>query len=1364
MLVGLALLASEASGQAFRWAESSYTAVTWTTADGLPIDRINDVVRTPDGYVWAATIEGLVRFDGVRFHTFNGANTPALETSRLTLLHVDKQGTLWIVTERLSVIRYDDYRFEPITIEGKRIRLTGPTPHVSQRIHEDSAGAMWFATPSGAVKVNSDQSVLMSPGSGNEGAVLGIGRAVGGGIWISYEGGTAYLLGVGGTVQRFGGQSGLEGFVSRVFADSLDRTWAAGEEGIFRLSQDVFRPVLASGLPVGRDYHFATTLTNGDPWFGTTGGAAFQLEGDELRYVHHADSIPFVRAPAPGSVFRGYADWQVLADGSTIDVLHNRTPVYSFSGNINNMWSGEANDAWIASDGGLIHLAPAPVSVIDHPDRDSGGGSANVYPLLQDSNGTIWAGHLWYELLRIDAQGIEVWGVENRGVDAGHPWSLYEDSSGRVLVAGTGVCKLHPGPVECPPDDLRPPSIGGIRVMWEDASGRFWLGGETGIALRENGAWQRFGDDTVGISNAWIRAIEEDSNGALWFGTNGGGLLRYRGNSFESFSRSDGFCSDLVRDLFFSPDGALWVATEDRGLCRIANPLDPVSELEIGIVGTPQGLGYDGVHAVTLDAQGRLWMSTNSGIGHARLAELTEVALDPTLGVRYVAYDERDGMRNREANGGVQPASLTARDGTVWFPTQQGLAVVDPAQVKSTPWAPVLIETITAPDTTFYPSDEIRLTAEQTDVAVSYTYPRFRKAEDLAFQYRLLGHSDWIHVGSERIARFSGVPPGETTFQIRIAEGQRGAEESVTSVSIYREPRFRETRWPWLLGFLFAVALGAVGSSARNTRLRRRAERLEQEIQHRTKDLRSALDTVAVQAEELRSLDEAKSRFFANVSHELRTPLTMILGPLRGLLEGRYGGVSPDAGAQLEVMLRNSRRLLRLVNQILDLAELDSGHLAIDAKPHDLCRFVEQLTEAFQGAATSRGLDLTLDSSGPIEVPFDPQHLEVILLNLISNAIKFTAPGGRVQIRLAIRGGNALMEVIDTGDGIAPESLPKVFDRFYQEEGSPGTGIGLALARELARLHGGELTAESEEGRGSTFTVSLPGALSEVTKGTTVPASDPIDLGPNPAARGSSAASETTDDEVPTILVVEDNPDLRAYLTELLEHEYRVLLSADGDEASKLVARVLPDLILSDVMMPGMDGVQLSRSLKTDRMTAHIPVILLTAKASRRDALEGLRAGADDYIAKPFDPEELLARLRNQLRTRKSLRARYQGDSKPILRDMDRSDGGLVAQCEAYVRRRMADPSLTVEGLAEALNLTYSTLNRRLASEAGVKATQLIRRVRLREAATLLEEGAGSVTEVAYGVGFNTLSYFAKCFKDEYGVLPSTHMGTGKRK
>ena len=1352
------LSGNKSAGQSAPWAQSSYTAITWTTADGLPIDRINDVVQTPDGYVWAATIEGLVRFDGVRFHTFNASNTPAMETSRLILLHLDKRGTLWVVSEQLRVVRYADYRFEQLHLEGRPVELTGPAPHVTQRLYEDSDGAMWFATPEGAVRVDEADVSLVAPDS-TQGAVLGIGRAAGRGVWISYAEGVAFRIRPDGTTERFGRAEGLTGgFVSRVFADGSDRTWASAEAGIFRLVDGVFRPTLADRRSAGTGFFFGLVETDGTPWFGTTGGVSYLVEGEQLRYAVHVDSLPFIRVPGPASLLRGYSNWRTSASGTTNFVYHNSTLVHTFVGTFHTLWAGNRGDAWIASSGGLIYLSPTGVTVVDAPVTD--GETANIYPVLQDARGTIWAGHLFYEVLRIDHRGVELWNARNRGMDAGHPWSLYEDRRGRVLVAGIGICRLGPLPVVCPPEDLRPPAVGGIRAMWEDRSGRFWLGGESGLAMREGGNWRRLDSGTPGIPSSWVRAIDEMEDGTLWFGTNGGGLFRHRDGRFESFTESDGFCSNLVRDLYSSEDGALWVATEDRGLCRIANPgADDISDLSVGAVGTDQGLGFSGIHAVASDAFGRLWMSANGGIGYALMDELTRAALDPAEGVHFHTYDERDGMASREANGGVQPASLTARDGTIWFPTQSGLVVVDPARVATPEWGPVRIESVTLGDSTFHPLGTVRLGPDETMISVAYTYPEFGKPEALRFQYRL-GEGDWVQAGSERIARLPGIPPGQSTFEVRVAEGLRGVDESASRIVLFREPRFGETAWFWILAFLAAAGLGAAGSYARNVQLRKRTRELERRVELRTKDLRSALSTVAMQTEELRSLDEAKSRFFANVSHELRTPLTMIVGPLRGMLEGRYGMVSGDAGTQLEIMLRNSRRLLRLVNQILDLAQLDSGHMALDARPHDLNRFVEQLVEAFQGAAESRDIALNLQTSGPIEVPFDPQHLEVILLNLISNAIKFTPQDGTISVRLEERSAKAFIKVSDTGIGIAQESLSRVFDRFYQEEGSPGTGIGLALARELARLHDGDITVESQLGKGSTFTVVLPGATTAKGAEAESISIREIDL-PQRAASVEEEVRESGPEDRTSILVVEDNQDLRQYLVGLLESEYRVLQSADGQAAAEVVARELPDLILSDVMMPGMDGLELSRTLKTNPMTAHIPLILLTAKASRRDALEGLRMGADDYIAKPFDPEELLARLRNQLRTRQSLRARYEGIGRALRQeDADREDDSLEAQCVRFVRGRMSEPDLSVQDMADALNLTYSTLNRRLASEAGIKGTQLIRRVRLKEAAALLEEGAGSITEVAYGVGFNTLSYFARCFREEFGVLPSAYLGT----
>jgi signal transduction histidine kinase/DNA-binding response OmpR family regulator len=591
--------------------------------------------------------------------------------------------------------------------------------------------------------------------------------------------------------------------------------------------------------------------------------------------------------------------------------------------------------------------------------------------------------------------------------------------------------------------------------------------------------------------------------------------------------------------------------------------------------------------------------------------------------------------------------------------------------------------------------------------------------------------------------------------------------------------RFYETWW-----FLFACGLAAVaalGAAVRwwGVRARARQQELELLVEERT-------HTIALQAKELRELDRLRSEFFANVSHELRTPLTLILGPLQDAQAGHFGPLGQDLAAQLRVAERNAQSLLGLVDQLLDIARLDAGGLRLDLRRENLADLVRRSVESFLPLAERRKIDLALSvPAEAVEIWCDEAQLEKVLGNLLSNALKFTPEGGAVRVAVTTQPGTDRVQVTvkDTGPGIPADQLDRVFERFYQvpaqvpaqvpdqlatkdRRRATGAGIGLALARQLAELHGGRIKAESAAGapgtEGACFTVTLRRAEAGSTGTGPLRRLTPPPDGADATRRPQAPAAPDEDDRT-TVLVIDDNADIRAYVRRHLEPTYRVVEAADGLEGLEQARRLQPDLIVSDVMMPGLDGNALFRALREDPELALIPVILLTAKASTESRLEGLREGVDDYLIKPFDPRELKARLDNLVASRRRLLERFEAapPSKPLRAlkvseiEVTPADESFLSRVQKTIESRLDDPALTVEALAETLGCDRSYLLRKLRNLAGETPSDLIRSFRLQRAEQLLRAGAGAVSEIAYSVGFKSVAHFSNAFHDRYGERPS---------
>ncbi len=521
------------------------------------------------------------------------------------------------------------------------------------------------------------------------------------------------------------------------------------------------------------------------------------------------------------------------------------------------------------------------------------------------------------------------------------------------------------------------------------------------------------------------------------------------------------------------------------------------------------------------------------------------------------------------------------------------------------------------------------------------------------------------------------------------------------------------------------------------------------------------------QAQKLADAERLKDRFFANISHEFRTPLTLIMGPVQDALDGEYGELPVDFSNQLTIVESSSQRLLHLVNDLLDLSKLDAGAVRLRPKSTDVVAFLAPIVGTFADLAKRRGIALTFETDAEsLEANFDPDAIEKVVYNLLSNALKFTPEGGSVRIRLFVQEDddheNVCIAVRDTGPGISAAEIEKIFDRFHQSDQEDsyafeGTGLGLALARELVELHGGEVRVESEVGFGSEFSVRWPsGHRFAEPSSSRAGRVHPVDQ------RHDENITESQDEEgvasasAPIILVVDNDVDVRGYIRNRLKETYRVVEAEDGADALSQIKSERPDLVICDVMMPRMDGIEFCRHLRKDPELSDIPVVLLTARADDESRIEGLKAGADDYMSKPFSARELLARVENLIEIRRLVRTQPISDAAiPSPVDVPSLDQVFLDRVREIVEDHIGDSNFGVDWLADEVALSSRQLQRKMKNIAGLSAAGFIRLMRLRRAAQLLKRRTGNVTEVAYAVGFRDAAHFSKIFKQTFGMLPS---------
>jgi signal transduction histidine kinase/DNA-binding response OmpR family regulator/ligand-binding sensor domain-containing protein len=662
------------------------------------------------------------------------------------------------------------------------------------------------------------------------------------------------------------------------------------------------------------------------------------------------------------------------------------------------------------------------------------------------------------------------------------------------------------------------------------------------------------------------------------------------------------------------------------------------------------------------------------------------------------------------------------------------------------------------------------LAAGRSHLRFQFAWPAHALTEGARFRARLEGHEqDYSPWTPEPHRDVGGLWGGRYVLHVE-AMDRYGRVSSAQPYAFVLPPPWYRTWWAlmlWLLAATFAVGLvSAEVTRWRTRRLLRAQAELERVVDERTTQVRN-------QAERLKALDVAKSGFFAGVTHEFRTPLTLILEPLRELRDGVWGKIPARASGPLDHIERNAHRVLGLVNQLLDLQSAESGTLRISAREGDLAAFARAIAIQFDGVSARSGIALEVDAKEPVRCWFDPGHMESVAANLLSNALKFTPQGGSVRVEVSRDEANARLVVENTGPGIVPEALPRIFERFYRAPPGPaenarGAGVGLAVVKEIVERHGGRVTATSEPGHGARFEVTLPlgdAHLADTDRAVMAPEPAPGATTVEAIAGlpGIAKVRESSDNpsDATTVLVVDDNAELREFITQRLQLDYRVIQAGDGESGLAAAREDLPDVIVTDVNMPRMDGIEMLRLVKADPATAAIPVIMLASRATVEARAEGFATGADDYIYKPFNTTELLARIAGLLASRSQLRKAL-AEAIGKEREAAPTEDPLLAKVRAAVLANLDDSNFGVAQLADALHMERTTLFKRLKAMGATSPVKLMRDIRLDAAARMLREAAGQVTEVAYACGYRSLSHFSSAFTEKFGVTPSDYVAQAR--
>jgi len=829
----------------------------------------------------------------------------------------------------------------------------------------------------------------------------------------------------------------------------------------------------------------------------------------------------------------------------------------------------------------------------------------------------------------------------------------------------------------------------------------------------------------------------------FWISSDESGLYQVRNgkviNRFHQRSKGKALSSDMLSDLCRDPfdPKKFWIGSLGGGimLWNTKTGLEKVFTVA-------DGLPNNTIYGIVPDDNGNLWLSTNNGLCRFNIKDHTTRQ-----------FNISDGLPGAEFN---RFHHFKFPDGRIAFGGLDGYAVFNPANlIKTKTDLSLELTRIDVNNITqqfdsknkfirspFAGLKQIDLPYDKNNLTVEFAALSFDAPEKINYRYMLEGaDKTWIESGNDNVARYTRLRPGHYKLLINASDTPGEWSTKVKEIAIHVTPPAWATWWAYVI---YAIIIGV--AIIWYWRYRERMIRMKEQIAYEHRE-----------AARLKEIDEFKDRFFSNITHEFRTPLSLIIAPVEKLYNDP--AVTESTRKVLNSVNRNATQLLSLINQLLDLSKIEADKMTVNPSSGELTGFAQRCIEPFKSIASEKNMTLKLFTKGlQGHFLFDHEKLEKILFNLLSNAIKFTQ-SGEISVTMERIEQNKYRESIvritirDTGIGISKENLSKVFDRFYQEDNGAtrnyaGTGIGLSLVKELTELMRGSIAVESKLGKGTIFSIQLPiqGIIQE-----TVPVND---WPTRPTEVAKPHFNVTGDRHL--VLIAEDNAELNSFLVESLSEKWRVISVADGMEAWDQILKELPDIVVSDVMMPGCDGFELCRLVKTDNRTAHIGFIMLTAKAAHSSKMEGFEVGADEYLTKPFHVDELEARVRNLFRMQESIREHLKKEALPSqpLPVLPHVNNVFIQQLYNLMDEKLDDPQLDVEFLSRAMAMSRSTLNRKLNSLLGVAANEMIRRYRLQKAAALLAAGH-DVAETAYSVGFNTPSYFSESFKQQYGKSPS---------
>lgn len=1312
--------------------------------EGLSNGFVNDMIIDGQGFIWAATESGLTRIAGTKCTIFKNNNSNIDNDGIVGLYYNKESNSIWILFKNGHIDVFD-------CKTQQFIHFTQKIPKKSVADIKGAAdGGIWIAYYDGTIQhytpknqkfstisnkrlPNIKNGIRSITDDGNDHLYIGL-RIEGLYVYNLRTQKTKYFRHNPNDPQSLPGDN-----VRSICIDHAKNIWVGTNLGLGLLDPftgkfKVFKHIANNPASLaGDNIHQIIEMNDRTLWIASDIGGISVLDLN-LYKNPLTEELKFS---------------QITKENSGLSSNNNRRIIQDSFGNI-----------WIANYSmGIDFIAKSAASI--NTLQYMGKALEEVTGLYCDHQGNLWIGQDNLMSLYQNGKLMQTWNFSSYLSNSSSSIYVFEEDKKGNIWCGTsdnGVLKFNPHTHSF--TRINYAQNLDVHALCENAQGKMWVGTEAGIFSVENDKINKEQElnRQMGKNPTIIYSIKEDNYGQIWIGTLDRGVFVFSKQMklIVHLTEKNLLATNTINHIIKDADGGIWMATM-RGLAYVQNPLQPGA---IKNYNERYGIKDSHIRAISQDKQGNIWVSMFSGIACLNIHKQ-----------RFYNYDYESGI---PTSNFVEASAVTTPDGTIYFGSPGGICFFNPQQLTE-PKAVSPIQIINCErvgklsdqfaSRLISPNKEgiICLSHDDNTFKINFTIKDFSQEGNVEYSYMMKGLDDqWYETEGDNEVTFRNLKPGDYTFIIRAKlKNQDWEDASTAEMKVVVNPPLWLTWWAKLCYVL--LIMGILGYFFRS---------YQKQLL-----LRNSLVQEKWESKQRQQVNEERLRFFTNITHELRTPLTLILGPLEDLMEDKE--IAERVHHKIGCIHASAERLLNLINDILEFRKTQTQNRKLTVAKANLGAFVREIGVRFKDLNQNSRLNIRLNiKTGVPELYFDSEVINTVINNLMSNAIKYT-PEGSITLSLTMPEDNTVaIAVEDTGYGIDKDALPHICDRYYQENGNhqaSGTGIGLALVKSLATLHQAELTFESEKGRGSKFTFSLK---ADRTYPEALHKDDNQDLATaENAEENETTSKEPTEDIRPLLLIVEDNADIRLYIEESLHEDYRIIQACNGREGMEQAFSKVPDIIVSDIMMPEMDGIKMTHILREDIRTSHIPIILLTAKTSINDQEEGYDSGADSYLTKPFSAKLLHSRIRNILSGRRRLAdyivqknisqfetsADEQQTSQKATEEKEDAmtcqisnlDKKFLEKLNKLIENHISTDDLDMAFMTDKMAMSHSTFYRKVKALTGMSANEYIKKAKLRHSMTLLKKGEYSIAEVAILAGFNNLGNFRESFKREFGKSPS---------